>query len=178
MHNPTSILVGALVTLMAHAAAAAPASTAAAQTPSREGGRPGSTADVVALSFGEIYKRPVGPHGLELSAKVVALDGKRVRIAGYMVAEEAPIDGRFLLAPRPVSLSDAEDGPADDLPPAVVYVKLAGRDKSARVHYQREALQLTGILRIGNQVEPDLRVSLLRLELEPASALSAREADR
>jgi hypothetical protein len=133
-----------------------------------------ATDAVIDLSFDQIYRRPVGPYGLELSKKVVALNGKRVRISGFMVAEEAPVAGRFLLAPLPVALSDVEDGPADDLPPAVVYVRLAGADANARVRYQREPLQLTGVLHVGNTVEPDDRVSLFRLTLDPPPATERR----
>ena len=121
----------------------------------------------VRLAFADVYARPVGPYGLELSSTVIALDGKRVRVTGYVVAEETPVPGRFLLSPVPVSLSDAEDGPADDLPPAVIYVTLPETDAVARVAFQRAPLELTGVLHVGNRVETDRRVSLLRLSLDP-----------
>ena len=46
-------------------------------------------AGVVDLKFQELFKLPVGERGLEPSEKLVALDGKRVRIVGYMVQQPA-----------------------------------------------------------------------------------------
>lgn len=128
---------------------------------------------VVTLRFDEIFTRPVGPLGLELSPKVRDLDGKRVRIRGYMVATEAPLRGAFMLAPLPVELADVDDGPADDLPPNVVHVLLDPKHADATARFERAAIELTGVLGVGYRVEADERVSWLRLQLEAPQATAA-----
>jgi hypothetical protein len=40
------------------------------------------------LKFADFYKLPVGPCGLEPSAKLLALDGKKVRLSGFFVFED------------------------------------------------------------------------------------------
>ena len=128
--------------------------------------QPPLPADAVELSFDEFFRRPVGPYGLEPSAKLRALDGKRVRIKGYVVEEEAPTPGLFILSPFPVSLSDVEDGPADDLPGSVVFVHLQGADARASVQHQSAPLLLVGTLQVGNRVEENDRVSAVRMLLD------------
>ncbi|MGH9884568.1 MAG: hypothetical protein ACREBE_03515, partial [bacterium] len=73
-------------------------------------------AEVSELRFGEIFEMPVGPRGLEPSAKLLELDGKHVRMRGYMVRAETPTPGVFILSPFPVALGDEDESLADDLP--------------------------------------------------------------
>src|SRR5262245_11188419 len=54
---------------------------------------------VVELSFAEFFE-PVGEGGLEYTARLRSLAGKRVRLSGYMVREERRHRGLFLLARR------------------------------------------------------------------------------
>jgi hypothetical protein len=46
-----------------------------------------------------------------------------VRILGFMVAQDAPLPGRLLLAPRPQQLHQSEYGLADDLPATTLLVE-------------------------------------------------------
>jgi hypothetical protein len=66
---------------LSRTAPVAPASTATAtnQAVTLPPAPPGATD----LKFSELFK-PIGPRGLEYSEKVRALDGKKVRILGYM----------------------------------------------------------------------------------------------
>ena len=74
------------------------------------------------LKFFEFFKMPIGPRGLQPTEKLVGLDGKRVRILGYMAKQEQSAAGMFLLTPLPVSMGDEDEGLADDLPPSTVFV--------------------------------------------------------
>jgi hypothetical protein len=135
-----------------------------------------SPVQVSEIKFRDFFVMPVGPYGLEPTEKLLSQDGKRVRIAGFIAAEEVPTPGLFILSPIPVSLSDVEDGPADDLPPTVVYVHLSGTDSQAVVRHQASPLLLTGTLSVGNRVEPNGRVSAVRLTLDaPAGSATASE---
>ena len=117
------------------------------------------------LKFGEFFKAPVGPRGLELTRKLQSLDGHKVRIIGYMVQEERAPDARFLLAPFPAQVHDHDNYLAEDLPPSVVHVHapyMAGRP----VPYRPGLMLLIGTLSVGNQAQPDGRVSIVRLTLD------------
>ena len=64
------------------------------------------------LAFKHFYKLPVGSHGLEISDVLRSASGKERKIVGYMVQQERPHLGRFLLSPRPVQMSEHADGEA------------------------------------------------------------------
>lgn len=120
---------------------------------------------VTELKFGDMLVRPVGPRGLELTDKVLRLDGQRVRILGYMAHEETPVPGQFLLAPIPVQIHSHDNSLADDLPPGVVHV-ISPAHRGQPVPYTPQLLLLTGVLEVGNRAEPGGRVSLARLTLD------------
>jgi hypothetical protein len=120
---------------------------------------------VTNIKFGEFFRMPVGPLGLEPTEKLLSLNGQKIRLIGYVVREEEPIPGRFLFSPLPVSLGDEDESLADDLPPTTVFVHLQGV-KEHRVPYLNGLIQLTGKLEIGAKEEGGGRVSTLRLILD------------
>lgn len=132
---------------------------------------PPPTADTAELKFRDFYRMPVGPRGLEPTDKLLALDGKRVRIVGYMAQRELPTAGAFILAPVPVEMAEDEDGPADDLPPAILFVHLDNLPGAATklVPYMPGLLQFTGTLSVGAKEEADTRISNVRLLLDAPS---------
>ena len=65
---------------------------------------PAPPAGVAILKFGEFFQMPVGPLGLEPSEKLLALNGKRIRLVGYMVREENPV------RPLPVLAAAGQSG--------------------------------------------------------------------
>lgn len=130
---------------------------------------PAPPAGVTDLKFREFFKLPVGPKGLEPTEKFLSLQGKPVRMVGYMVKEEVAQARRLILAPLPLSIGDDDDSLADDLPPAVVYVRLPGTEARVVPHLPG-LIRLTGILRIGAANEADGRVSAVRLEVDDALA--------
>ncbi len=124
-------------------------------------------AGVTDLRFRDFYRMPVGPKGLEPSQQLVALNGKKVRMVGFMVHQEQPIANRFILAHLPVSMSEDEDGLADDLPPNVVFVYVQHSPERSLTHLSG-LLQFSGTLSVGPQEEVDGRVSNVRLLLDSA----------
>ena len=120
---------------------------------------------VADLKFHEFFKMPVGPGGLAPSKKLLGLNGKRVRIIGYMAQQETPSAGVFILSPIPVSMGDEDEGLADNLPPNVVFVHLEKSD--GVVPFISGLLKLTGVLSVSSQEEADGRVSSVRLLLDP-----------
>jgi hypothetical protein len=126
---------------------------------------PPPPAGVTNIKFGEFFRMPVGPRGLEPTEKLLALNGQRVRLVGYVVREEEPVPGRFLLSPLPVSLGDEDESLADDLPPTAVFVHLQGV-KERNVPYIDGLVKLTGILEVGAKEEGGGRVSSIRLVLD------------
>lgn len=119
---------------------------------------------VAELSLRELYQMPIGPRGLVPSTKLLALDGKQVRVVGYMVGEDEPVAGRLILAPMPTQLVDEDEPESDDLPPNVIYVKFPS---SIQAHSMRGQIRLTGTLRLGAVPQPDGRLAAVRLELSP-----------
>ena len=123
-------------------------------------------AGVTKLNLKEFYTFPVGPLGLEPTQKLLSLKDKHIQITGYMVKEEGPSAGLFMLAPLPVSLAEKEDGPADDLPPATLFVHVPPGDKNKIIAYRPGIWRLTGILKLGNQDEANGRISYTRIILD------------
>lgn len=129
------------------------------------------------LGFAEMYRMPIGPRGLEPSAKLLSLDGQRVRLVGYMASTGAPVAGWLVLTPLPVSLGDEDESLSDDLPASVVFVHLSSDGAAQRrVPNLSGLLQLTGTLRLGAQQEPDGHVSAVRLLLDAADSRRLVEA--
>lgn len=120
---------------------------------------------VMDLKFGELFK-PVGPRGLEHSDRLRGLDGKRVRMLGYMVKQSRPMPWTFLLSPVPVTLHETEYGFAEDMPATVLHV-FTPRNATPIVPFTPGLMLLTGTLSVGNKEEPDGRVSTVRLTLDP-----------
>jgi hypothetical protein len=120
-----------------------------------------------ALAFRQFYKLPVGSHGLEISDVLRSANGQERKIVGYMVQQERPHLGRFLLSPRPVQMSEHADGEADDLPAALVTVYLDASQSDWAVPYTRGLISLTGAIEVGRLEETDGRVSWVRMRLSP-----------
>jgi hypothetical protein len=126
----------------------------------------------IALKFGDFYKSPVGSLGLEMTETLRLADAKLVTLVGYMVQQEKPLPGRFMLTPRPVQMSEHADGEADDLPPATVVVYLDTTQQNWMIPHVRGLVSLTGTLSVGLQDEAAGRSSWVRLLLPPEAARS------
>ena len=122
--------------------------------------------EITELSFKNFYKMPIGPRGLEPTPQLIKLSDHRVRVTGYMVREEEPSKGMFMLAPQPVSLAEVADGPADDLPGATLFVYMPPSDRDQVMPYLAGRWELAGVLELGPKEEPNGRISYTRLRLD------------
>ena len=123
--------------------------------------------NVSELRFRDFFHMPVGQTGLEVSDTLRRADGQVVRLVGYMVQQESPAAGRFMLTARPVRMSEHADGEADDLPPAMVIVCLDASQQDWVVPHVRGLVAVSGKLSVGRREEGDGRVSWVRLQLDP-----------
>ena len=124
------------------------------------------------LSFSDFFAQPIGPRGLQPTARLQAAAGQQVRLTGFMVQREQPQAGRFLLTPRPVAMAEHADGEADDLPASTVTVLLPDAQRARFVAHQTGPQTLTGRLEYGPAEDDSGRVSWVRLHLAP-DALAA-----
>ncbi|MCG3132149.1 MAG: hypothetical protein FLDDKLPJ_02981 [Phycisphaerae bacterium] len=132
-----------------------------------------ATCGVADIQFRKLFK-PVGRRGLEYTDDLCSLDGRRVRIVGYVVRQSKPWPGVCLLTPYPLTLHEGEWGLAEDLPPATVHVLLSEGEKDQIVVPGRGPVMLTGVLSLDSRLEPDDRVSTVRLRLESSWSETAR----
>ena len=123
-------------------------------------------AGVTELRFSEFFRQPIGSRGLEYTEKLRTLDGRRIRILGYMARQAKPVEHCFLLAPLPLTLNEIEYGHADDLPATTLHV-FTTPDAPAKTPSTPGPLLLTGKLSLGNRLEADGRTSTARLHLDP-----------
>ncbi len=133
-------------------------------------------AGVTELKFSEFFVSPIGDRGLAFTDKMRCLDGKRVRVLGYMAQQEQPVPGMFLFSAIPVRLNEEHYGLADDLPAATLFVSMP-RNRDQVVPHAPGLMFLTGTLSVGSHEEADGRISSVRLALEvspPAKQLARR----
>ncbi len=126
-------------------------------------------AGVSELRFSDFFVTPIGPRGLELTKTLCQLDGKKVRVLGYMARQELPVPGMFLFNAIPVRLNEEHYGLAEDLPAATLFVSVP-KDRDRVVRHTPELMLLTGTLSLGNREEADGRISAVRLALDPPEA--------
>jgi hypothetical protein len=139
--------------------------TAPAQVPA-----PNNTRAVSELRFRQFFRNPVGPTGLEISDTLRQSDGETIRLTGYMVQHEIPTPGRFMLAPRPVQMSEHADGDADDLPASTVTVYLDASQSDWAVPHVRGLVSVNGQLQVKRQEAADGRVTWVHLQLDESAA--------
>jgi len=128
------------------------------------------------LELQALFKMPIGPQGLEVSDTVLNASGKKVRLTGYMVKNEVPMPGVFMLAPRPVQMSEHADGDANDLPASVCWVYLDDRQKNWLVPHVPGLLTLEGQFTFKRIEASDGSVAWFHLNLAP-DAVNAVSSD-
>ena len=121
---------------------------------------------VESLEFRDFFV--ASPRALVPSPRLLRLDGKRIRLVGYMaLMEEAP-KGGFYLCPFPVVATESGGGTAD-LPPEAVLVVVPSARGQELAHIRRP-LEAKGILEVGPKADEEGRVSGLRLILDGPEA--------
>ena len=131
------------------------------------------SAQPLALRFQDFFTTAAQPGApVTLGAALRQADGRSVHLTGYMVQQERPPLGRFMLTPRPVRMSEHADGDADDLPLSWVMVYLDPSQQDFAVPHVRGPIALSGVLHVGRMEEEDGRVSWVRLQLAPEATRS------
>lgn len=152
---------------------------------------------VTDLAFRDFFRIPVGAYGLEMTDTLKALDGKKVRVVGFMVKEDlhacsscvpdgakmtpaqlarqATVPGRIMLTPHRSTVAKWHFGLSDDLPPQTVFITIPEMQGKI-IKYRPEPLLLIGTLSVGNQAEEDGRISVVRLVLDTASSATLSPA--
>jgi hypothetical protein len=118
------------------------------------------------IRFKDFFRWPVGPLGLEPTEALKLANNRKVQLLGYMVSQEKPPTGQFLLTPLPIRTSEEADGDADDLPANAVAVLLPDSVALRPVPHQRGLMKLTGILKVGRHQLADGRIVWVRLLIE------------
>jgi hypothetical protein len=126
------------------------------------GVRAGRAQPAVALSFADLLEPD--PAVLRPSARVLSLDGRRVRLVGFMARMTAVPHGGFYLVPRPLFCDEAGGGGAD-LPPTSVRVVVPSAGDHP-IAFTPRAVEVTGVLTVGNRAEPDGHTSNFRIVLD------------
>jgi len=127
-----------------------------------------SAGDPAALAFLDFF-RPV-PAKLQPSDKLLALDGQRVRIVGFMARMEDGPAGAFYLASRPVSCDEGGAG-TGDLPPDAVLVVVPW-SAGAEIPFLAGPLEVVGVLHLGAATRPDGAPARIRIVLDSPTAKS------
>jgi len=121
---------------------------------------------VAELKFRDVFQLPAGAKGLQPTETLRKLDGKRVRIVGYMVQRETPLHAGFLISPLPVAAGDEDESLADDIPPSALLVTLPNA-RDAAVPNLAGLIKVSGTLRVGSYEAPGAdRVVPARIELD------------
>jgi hypothetical protein len=129
-------------------------------------------AEPITLELHALFKLPMGPKGLEVTQKVVDASGQKVRLTGFMVKHEMPTQGAFMLAPRPVQMSEHADGDANDLPASVCWVYLDSSQNKWLVPHIPGPVTVEGYFTFKRVEARDGAVSWFHLQLPP-DAISA-----
>ncbi len=128
---------------------------------------------VIDLKFRDLFKMPVGPRGLEPGARLLAADGKRVRVVGFMV-QQAEARGGFLLSALPTAIGDEDEGLADDLPPGLIRVDLEATVPGVIPHMPG-LIQISGVLRLQEHLDPQTqRLTFVQLVPDDATRAALR----
>jgi hypothetical protein len=146
------------------------------QTPNNDAQKNVTLQAATELGFREFYQLPVGPYGLEPTPKLLSLKGKRVHIQGFMVKEEKPTPGLFMLTSLPVNIPEKEDGPSDELPGATLFVHMPTGDSQKILAYRSGMWDLAGTLQLGAKEEANGRVSYVRLILDHGATQNSVES--
>lgn len=116
----------------------------------------------VDLPIEEIFRRPIGPRGLEYTEKAKGLVGRTVRVSGFMVRQTAPVPFSLLLTPLPMQMHEREYGLADDLPANTIHVSFS-RGPFPVIPHTRHPIAVEGVLELGPIEEADGRLSHVRV---------------
>jgi len=125
----------------------------------------------VRLTFPDLA--PASPQE-RFSRRLQALNGRRVRLTGYMAQSEQPLEGAFFLCPLPTFLDEGGAG-TGDLPPDSVRVTVPALARRP-VPFAARLVEVTGRLDLGYREEPDGQVSWVRLTVDAVGGVAGSPA--
>ena len=117
------------------------------------------------FSVDEVYVMPAGPKGLVFTSKTQGLNGKKVRMEGFMVKHYHDDPAIFLFTAVPTVHNQVEYMLADSLPTSLMHVIMDVRAGDAPV-WKPQRITVMGTLETGAHQEVDGRVSHIRLRCE------------
>lgn len=120
---------------------------------------------IVDIGFKDFFKQPIGPAGLEFTEKLLSANGKHVCIQGYMVKQESPPTGKFILAPLALEMHEHSDGEADDLPVSAIVVHLDESQKNLLIPHEPGLLAINGKIKVGRHEDENGRVAWIVIQL-------------
>jgi len=126
---------------------------------------PPPPAGVRDFALPDLFRRPIGPAGLEYSERARELGGQCVRVSGYIVEGRAATNG-ILLASAPVELHDDEDGLCDDLPANTVAVLVPAAALAGVVLPLHTPVLVTGKLELTTTEDPGGRRLFARVTVD------------
>ena len=109
--------------------------------------KPKATAPIAKLAFQEFLDASTSE--LKPSAKLLSLQGQRVRLVGFMAQMEEMPKGYFYLCSRPV-FCDESGGGIGDLPIDAVRVVVRARNGQP-IKFVAQPLAISGVLELGGQ---------------------------
>lgn len=121
---------------------------------------------VAEFSLSELLVPAKNVTGVDYSPRARQLDGKMVRVNGYMVSQSTPIPWVILLSPVPQSAHEREFFLCDDLPVSTIHVFLP-KNSQPLFPFHPEMMAITGRLELGGRSEADERTSLARVFVTP-----------
>lgn len=132
-------------------------------------------AGVQELRFQDVFKPVIGDRGPEYTDRIKSLDGKRVRVTGFMVRENQRTPGVFMFAPWPSRIESDGFCLNEDYPPSTIHV-LVGGAPARLVPFTPSRVSLVGILEVKPLPMPDGRNCVACLRLDPETAQQANVA--
>jgi len=114
------------------------------------------------LGFREFFE----PTSRELrpSARLLSLQGHRVRLVGFIVRSEVPPTGGFFLCGSPTVATEGGGGTAD-LPPETVFVVVPSATRRV-IPWTPRPVVVEGVLELGSRAAEDGQVSSIRVVLD------------
>ena len=142
--------------------------TVAPSSPQAAASSPSPTEELPTLKVGELFER-----GAELkpTERARSLDGKRVRLLGFMAEMELPPKGAFYLVPAPLKCDEAGGGQGD-LPPESVLVSVNSVGERTLAHVPG-LLEAVGRFEVGNRADAQGRTANFRLALDESTSTRA-----
>lgn len=131
--------------------------------------------DLPVLIPDDLFVRPVGPYGLEVTDKTRGLQGQHVRLVGYMARESDPAPDRFILTGYAVEIDSYQEAGAGDIPAEAVFVRPA-RATGEHLPFVPGPISVAGWLEFGPKEESDQLVSSFRLVMDDDSSEALQHA--